>query len=98
MIVPLRHGAGTRLKILEAMAWGLPVITTSIGGAGLGLVNDTHALIADEPSAFAAAVERIVRDDALWARLSAAGRALVEERYSWSQIGDRLDAAIRDAT
>jgi glycosyltransferase involved in cell wall biosynthesis len=96
MIVPLRHGAGTRLKILEALAWGLPVVTTSIGGAGLNLANGTHALIADEPSAFAAAVQRLLRDDALWTQLSTAGRALVEEHYAWTRIGDVLDEAVRE--
>jgi len=96
MVVPLRHGAGTRLKILEALAWGLPVVTTSMGGDGLGLVNGRHALIADEPSAFAAAVESVVRDDVLWARLSRAGRALVEERFGWPQIGAVLDEAARE--
>ncbi|MEP7082645.1 MAG: glycosyltransferase family 4 protein [Chloroflexota bacterium] len=96
MVVPLRHGGGTRLKILEALAWGLPVVTTTIGGAGLGLVNGTHALIADEPVDFAKAVEDLLHDDALWARLSNAGRALVEARYSWSHIGDALETAVTD--
>jgi glycosyltransferase involved in cell wall biosynthesis len=98
MIVPLRHGAGTRLKILEALAWGLPVVTTSIGGAGLDLIDGTHALIADDPPRFAAAVRRLLDDDPLWWRLSRAGRALVEARYAWSGIGDALDAAAREVS
>jgi glycosyltransferase involved in cell wall biosynthesis len=98
MVVPLRHGGGTRLKILESLAWGLPVVTTSIGGAGLGLTNGQHALIADDPAAFAAAVERLLRDDDLWRRLSRAGRALVEERYDWRQIGDGFEASMLEVT
>jgi glycosyltransferase involved in cell wall biosynthesis len=86
MVVPLRHGGGTRLKILEAMAWGLPVVTTSIGAEGLGLVDGQTALIADDPAAFAAAVRRATTDDDLWRDLSTAGRAFVLERYDWLDI------------
>jgi len=86
MVVPLRHGGGTRLKILEAMAWGIPVVTTSIGGEGLGLRDGHDALIADDPAAFAAAVRRVTTDDDLWRELSAAGRTLVVERYDWQDI------------
>jgi glycosyltransferase involved in cell wall biosynthesis len=96
MVVPLRHGGGTRLKILEALAWGLPVVTTSVGGAGLGLVDGRHALIADEPQAFAAAIERLLRDDDLWRDLSRAGRALVESRYDWQSIATDFVAAMCD--
>lgn len=96
MIVPLRHGAGTRLKILEALAWGLPVVTTSIGGAGLDLTDGEHGLIADDPKAFAAAIVRLVDDDVLWRRISQHGRQLVEQRYAWTRIGRVLDTALRD--
>jgi glycosyltransferase involved in cell wall biosynthesis len=96
MIVPLRHGGGTRLKILEALAWGLPVVTTSLGAAGLGLVDGQHALIADEPSAFGTAVDRLLRDDDLWMDLSRSGRAFVEERYDWEQIASPFETAMRD--
>ncbi|MEO8437416.1 MAG: glycosyltransferase family 4 protein [Chloroflexota bacterium] len=94
MIVPLRHGGGTRLKILEALAWGLPVVTTSLGGAGLGLVDGRHALIADDPRAFASAVERLLDDDALWLALSRAGRAFVEEHFDWQRIGTTFEAVM----
>ena len=96
MIVPLRHGGGTRLKILEALAWGLPVVATSLGAAGLGLVDGRDALIADDPRSIAYAVERVVDDDGLWAHLSTNGRALVEEHFSWHRIGDAADAAMRE--
>ena len=96
MVVPLRHGGGTRLKILEALAWGLPVVATSIGAAGLGLVDGIHALIADEPGAFATGIDRLLNDDALWATLSANGRAFVEERFGWNRIGEELDRVMRD--
>ncbi|MGZ6297207.1 MAG: glycosyltransferase family 4 protein [Candidatus Limnocylindrales bacterium] len=96
MIVPLRHGAGTRLKILEALAWGLPVVTTTIGAAGLGLTDGKQALIADEPRAFAAAVERLAADDQLWLHISREGRAFVERHFDWRAIGDVLDATLRE--
>jgi glycosyltransferase involved in cell wall biosynthesis len=96
MVVPLRHGGGTRLKILEALAWGLPVVTTSIGAEGLGLVDGRQALIADSPQAFASAVARLLDDDELWRKLSRSGRVFVEERYDWEQIAAPFDAAMRE--
>jgi polysaccharide biosynthesis protein PslH len=96
MVVPLRHGGGTRLKILEAMAWGIPVVTTTIGGEGLGLRNGHNALIADEPAAFAAAVRRVTTDDHLWRELSTAGRTLVEERYDWQDIAKGFEEVMSE--
>jgi glycosyltransferase involved in cell wall biosynthesis len=96
MVVPLRHGGGTRLKILEGLAWGLPVVTTTLGASGLGLVDGRQALIADDPAAFARAVQRLLKDDELWMTLSVEGRAFVEERFGWHQIGDSVDVAMRD--
>ena len=90
MIVPMRHGGGTRLKILEALAFGLPVITTRAGCAGLGLERADVALIADSPREFAAAIDRLGADDRLWADLSAAGRRFVEEKFDWRVIGERM--------
>ncbi len=96
MIVPLRQGGGTRLKILEALGHGLPVITTTIGCAGLGLTNEREALIADSPAQFAGAIDRLMEDDALWERLSAAGRSFVEQQYDWHEIGATLDGVMRE--
>lgn len=96
MVVPLRHGGGTRLKILEALAWGLPVISTTVGCAGLGLTNQREALIADTPKEFAGAVDRLMSDDALWNELSRAGRAYVERHFDWKAIGARLDGVMRE--
>ena len=103
MVVPLRHGGGTRLKILEALARGLPVVTTSAGCAGLGL-SDAEVMVADAPAEFAAAIDRLVEDDELWTRLSITGRRFVEQHYDWATIGrtlatvmDELDAELRGA-
>lgn len=96
LVVPLRHGGGTRLKILEALAWGLPVVATTLGAAGLELRNGEQALLADDPAGIARAIERLSTDDGLWMHLSAHGRRHVEERFSWSRIGDAIDVAITE--
>ena len=91
-IVPLRAGGGTRLKILEAMALGRMVISTSIGCEGLDVVSGYHLIVADTPTEFTAAVVRALRDPELRERISANARNLVENRYSWKIIGSRLSA------
>ena len=87
VVVPLRSGGGTRLKILEAFALGRPVVSTSIGAAGLDVCDGQHLLLADTPEAFADAIVRLIRDAALRSQLVAAARQLVVERYDWARIG-----------
>lgn len=89
VVVPLQHGSGTRLKILEAMAHGRPVVTTAKGAEGLGLVNGRDAAIVDDPQEFAAMVDRVFTDPELAARLAAGGRR-VAELYSWEDLGERF--------
>ena len=86
-VVPLRQGGGTRLKILEAMALGTPVVATAKGAEGLDVVDGEHLLIADDSAAFAESTLRLLRDAALRARLARNARALVEAKYDWSHIG-----------
>lgn len=82
-IVPLHAGGGMRVKILDAWVWGLPVVSTSIGAEGINDLSGGELLLADSPAEFAAAVTRVMRDPELAARLAAAGRRKVEERYNW---------------
>jgi glycosyltransferase involved in cell wall biosynthesis len=95
LIVPLRFGGGTRLKILEAIAAGRPVVSTSIGAEGLGLGHGEHLLLADEPTAFARETARLVRDAALRRRLTEASRPVVAERFAWSALGASLEELCR---
>jgi glycosyltransferase involved in cell wall biosynthesis len=76
-VAPLRYGAGMKGKIVEAMAAGLPVVTTSTGAAGLSLVDEQNAMIADDAAGFAQRVVRLYEDENLWKRLQTAGLDLV---------------------
>ncbi len=89
-IAPLRLGGGTRLKILEAMALGTPVVATSKGAEGLAVTHGRDILLADEPAAFAEAVLRILRDPALRQHLSDNGRRTAAAHYDWAAIGARF--------
>lgn len=85
-VVPLRHGAGTRLKILEAMALGTPVVTTTKGAEGLQVKPGDHLEIADTPSAFAEAVLKLLADSGRRRTMAARALALVREVYDWKKI------------
>lgn len=93
-VVPLRFGGGTRLKILEAMAMGTPVVSTSKGAEGLAVIPGRDLLIADSPSEFARQAIRLLTDPALRAALAANGRRLVEGNYGWAAIGDLFCQAV----
>jgi glycosyltransferase involved in cell wall biosynthesis len=92
-VVPLLAGGGTRLKILEALAAGCPVISTTVGAEGLELMDGKHLLIADDPEEFARDVVALLESDALRHRLADAGRRAVAEKYDWQEIAPRLEAA-----
>lgn len=89
-VVPLLSGSGTRLKILEAMAMGVPIVTTSIGVEGIRAVNGEHLLIVDSPATFARGVVQIMRDPALARKLATNARTVVEREYAWPALSDRL--------
>jgi polysaccharide biosynthesis protein PslH len=94
VVVPLRMGGGTRLKILEALSIGKPVVSTSAGAEGLRLTGGRDLLLADSPEEFAAAVNSVLADPALRERLGRAGRAAVHGRYDWGQIRNAVAAAV----
>ncbi|MCW0217800.1 MAG: glycosyltransferase family 4 protein, partial [Prosthecobacter sp.] len=84
IIVPLRAGGGTRIKIYEAMAMGVPVISTRIGAEGLPVVHEEDILLADEASDFANAIVRLANEPTLAASLAKQARLNVENHYSWT--------------
>lgn len=94
-ITPLRIGSGTRLKSLEAMASGRPVVGTTVGLEGLGVTHGNEALIADDEAAFASAVVGCLKDHSA-VRLASAGRRHVEEHFSWRAIGSKYADHIED--
>lgn len=97
-VAPLRQGGGTRLKILESMALGTPVVSTSKGAEGLEVRHGEHLLLADDAPTFAQHVLTLLRDPALGKRLGAQARRLVEQHYDWSFIGQRFLRLVEDVT
>jgi len=97
VVVPLRVGGGTRLKILEAMAIGTPVVSTSKGAEGLELVPGAHLLVADTPESWTQHVLSLLDDPALLHRLSETGRTVVARHYRWAQSAAALEDALEDA-
>lgn len=100
-IVPLHAGGGMRVKILDAWAWELPVVSTTIGAEGVAVRDGDNLLIADEADDFAADVGRVLSEQGLAARLSASGRRAVETAYNWRTVYAAWDAVYppqRDTT
>lgn len=96
-IVPLRSGGGTRLKILEAMAAGTAVVSTTIGCEGLEVGHERDILIADEPAALAEAIRHVLDDEPARAALVHAARELVETRYDWKLIARQHQMVYQEA-
>jgi glycosyltransferase involved in cell wall biosynthesis len=95
-VVPLRMGGGTRLKILEAMAAGLPVVSTSLGAEGLAVQPNVQLELADSPREFCSHIIALRNDYPRWRDLSVAGRKLAETRYNWNAIGAKLNATYKE--
>ena len=92
MIVPLRIGGGSRLKIIEALAAECPVISTEIGAEGLPLVAGTHYTRADTVAEMAAAIVDGIRRPQRQQAIARLGRQVVVERHEWSMLADRLES------
>jgi glycosyltransferase involved in cell wall biosynthesis len=92
-VAPIRYGAGTLNKLLEPMAMGIPVVTTSMGSGGIDLVPGEDLLVADGPEEFASHVVRLMRDPALRGRMGASAAAKVRARYGWEDVVASLEEA-----
>jgi len=92
MAVPLRIGGGSRLKILEALACGLPVVSTHVGAEGLLLTPGEHYVQADEVD-MAAALVQSIRQPVEAQAMAARGRRIVQDTYDWGSLAAKLEAA-----
>ena len=95
VVAPLRIGGGTRLKILEAMAMGKPVVSTTLGCEGIEVQNGRHLMIADDAGDFADRVVGVLNDQEGYRRMGQEGRRLVEEQYDWGALSKRMEEGIR---
>jgi glycosyltransferase involved in cell wall biosynthesis len=96
VIAPLRIGGGTRLKIVEAMAMGKPVVATPLGAEGLEVTDGEDILLADSAADFAGQVARVLGDATLARRLGEAARQRAESQYTWQAAADRLECFYRE--
>jgi glycosyltransferase involved in cell wall biosynthesis len=94
VVAPLLSGSGTKLKVLEAMAAGRPVVATTVGAEGIEARDGEHLRVADAPEEFAAAVAALLDDRAEAARIARNGRELVAGRYGWPASGERMARAL----
>jgi glycosyltransferase involved in cell wall biosynthesis len=97
VVVPLRIGSGTRLKILEAMAAGVPVVSTQLGAEGLAVTPGENILLAETPEQFVNALRSLASASPLRARLVESARRLVAAEYDWPLLGGKLFRAHEDA-
>ena len=97
MVVPVRAGSGMRVRILEALAQGMPIVTTTIGLEGIDAIPGVDVLVADTVEDYAAAVIRLLRDPDLRSRLAENGRQLAERRYDWRVVLKKMDEVYGDA-
>jgi glycosyltransferase involved in cell wall biosynthesis len=91
MVVPLRAGGGMRVKILNALAQGLPIVSTTLGAEGITVEHERHLLIANAPADFAAATLRLLNEPAFAAVLGRNGRKLIQEKYDYRVVCQPLD-------
>jgi glycosyltransferase involved in cell wall biosynthesis len=95
VVVPLRLGGGTRLKIVEAMAMGKAIVSTTLGAEGINAISGRHVIIEDEPAAFADAVNGLLAEPGLAARIGQSARELAVEQYAWSGAARALEGFYR---
>lgn len=96
VVAPLRFGAGTQNKVLEAMAMGVPVVCSNIGFAGLGIQSGEGAIMQTDPEAFANSVVDILTDEALRTKTGREGMRVVKTRFDWDIIAQQLEGYFQE--
>ncbi len=92
MVIAVRAGGGMRVRILEAFARGMPVVTTTVGLEGIEAVPGEQVLVNDSPEAFAESTLALMADPDLAEKLACNGRKLAEEKYDWHVVLGRMDS------
>ncbi|MAY83230.1 MAG: glycosyl transferase [Flavobacteriales bacterium] len=93
-IAPLRFGSGMKVKVLEGMYRGLPMVTTEVGAEGLEVKNEQHMIITDDATEYAKSCIRLIEDKDLWMRLSESSRKLASDKYTWEPLFKEMDEAL----
>ena len=94
MVVPMRGGSGMRVKILNALAMGLPVISTSVGCEGIDVTPGENILIANDTEAFVQQIITLFKDRSLQQKLSCNGIKLIQDKYSWHAVENQIEASL----
>jgi len=89
-VAPLLFGSGMKVKVLDAMARGMPTVTTAVGAEGIEIENGKHLLVAENPLTMAIHIDGLLTDPAMWRRLQYHSRALIHERYTWRQLFSQM--------
>ncbi|MEO0438957.1 MAG: glycosyltransferase [Pseudomonadota bacterium] len=93
-VAPLLFGSGMKVKVLDAMARGIPTVTTPVGAEGVEYVNNQHLAVATSAEEMASATLKLLEDSALWNRMCRSSRELIGERYTWRQLFNGMHDAI----
>lgn len=96
-VAPLLFGSGMKVKVLDAMARGMPVVTTDIGAEGIDIVNGAHMLVENDPHSMAMQIDRLLTDPGLWEVLNNRSRQLIADRYTWARLFEQMILTMEQA-
>jgi glycosyltransferase involved in cell wall biosynthesis len=96
LVAPMRHGAGLQNKVLEGMALGRPVVTSSLAREGINARDGDHLIVVDDPDSFAASINDLISDIDKRRQIGKSARELIEREHTWAQIGNQLRSRITE--